>query len=217
MTKISGRIILLSAVIIGFSYAAAESMAMSNGLRAIWKGTSVGLLAVFAAVNARSLDGYLLIAVMSASMASDILLLLAGTTAGGLAFVLASLIALILYRRNRRPGKSGVAIAMIVAIVPTAALLAFVLPTDRAEALPITIFTIPLATMAACAWLSRFPRGLVGIGATLVLFSDLLIFARMGPLAGIAALNAVVWLLYFVGEVLVCLGVVSKLSADQRT
>jgi uncharacterized membrane protein YhhN len=40
-----------------------------------------------------------------------------------------------------------------------------------------------LAVMAATALMSRFPLKTVGLGALMFVVSDLLIFARMGPLA----------------------------------
>jgi uncharacterized membrane protein YhhN len=211
MTEVSGRIILLFAVITGLSYAGADAFSVSDPVRIVWKGASMGLLAAFAAANARSVDGWLLVAVLAASAASDVLLLTVGTTAGGLAFIVADLIAIYVYVRNRRTTSGGFQSGLAFAIVPVVAFLAYSLPADRAEALPIAIFVVPLATMAVCAWLSRFPRALTGLGATLVLLSDLLIFARMGPLTGIPPLSAVVWLLYFAGEVLVCVGIVFAL------
>jgi hypothetical protein len=45
----------------------------------------------------------------------------------------------------------------------------------------------------------------------MVLSSDLLIFARMGVLRDMAAGAEIVWLLYFVGEVLVAIGVTRAL------
>jgi uncharacterized membrane protein YhhN len=70
--------------------------------------------------------------------------------------------------------------------------------------------------MAATAWLSRFPRFRTGIGAQLFLISDLLIFARMGPLHGQAWLGFGVWGLYYLGQLLIALGVTQTLAATPR-
>jgi uncharacterized membrane protein YhhN len=67
--------------------------------------------------------------------------------------------------------------------------------------------------MAACARMSRFPRGWVALGALMFLASDLLIFARAGPLAGQAWVGFGVWSLYFAGQALICLGVTQGLAA----
>jgi len=70
--------------------------------------------------------------------------------------------------------------------------------------------------MAASAWLSRFPRRQVALGAAMFVASDLLIFARMGPLAGVAPgwVGFAVWGLYFAGQALVCVGVVRALTRN---
>jgi len=67
--------------------------------------------------------------------------------------------------------------------------------------------------MAAAAWTSRFPRFVVGLGAVLFVVSDLLIFARLGPLAGATWVGFGVWTLYFGGQLLICLGVSGTLAS----
>jgi uncharacterized membrane protein YhhN len=42
--------------------------------------------------------------------------------------------------------------------------------------------------------------------------SDLLIFARSGPLAGVAWAGFAVWPLYFAGQSMICVGVVRTLA-----
>jgi hypothetical protein len=71
-----------------------------------------------------------------------------------------------------------------------------------------------LGSMAASAWISRFSRYAVGIGAVLFVISDLLIFARMGPFAGMASVSLAIWALYFAGQYMIATGVVAAL--DQR-
>ena len=41
--------------------------------------------------------------------------------------------------------------------------------------------------------------------------SDLLIFARMGPLAGSAVPGLLIWPLYYFGQFLICTGVIATL------
>ena len=65
-----------------------------------------------------------------------------------------------------------------------------------------------LGAMAATAWVSHFPRHWVGLGAVLFAVSDLLIFARMGPLAGSMLPQVLIWPLYFGGQALIATGVV---------
>jgi uncharacterized membrane protein YhhN len=67
--------------------------------------------------------------------------------------------------------------------------------------------------MAAAAWVSRFPRALTGLGALLFLVSDLLIFARAGPLRDVAWVGFAVWTFYFAGQLLIALGVTRTLAS----
>jgi uncharacterized membrane protein YhhN len=66
--------------------------------------------------------------------------------------------------------------------------------------------------MAALAWKSRFSRQWVGIGALMFVVSDLLIFARSGPLEGQAWVGYAIWTLYFGGQLLIVLGVTRTLE-----
>ena len=65
--------------------------------------------------------------------------------------------------------------------------------------------------MVCAAWSSSFNRYRVGLGAVLFLASDLLIFARMGPLATSALPVLLVWPLYYFGQLLICTGVIASL------
>ena len=65
--------------------------------------------------------------------------------------------------------------------------------------------------MAAAAWSSAFPRYRVGLGAVLFVVSDLLIFARMGPLSASPLPDMLIWPLYYLGQFLICTGAVGYL------
>lgn len=64
--------------------------------------------------------------------------------------------------------------------------------------------------MLAAALASRFPLGRVGLGAALFALSDLLIFARMGPLAASPIPGLLIWPLYFFGQFLICIGITGR-------
>ncbi|MBS0334859.1 MAG: lysoplasmalogenase, partial [Proteobacteria bacterium] len=179
-----------------------------------WKGTGVGFLAVYAALRARSLDGWLLTAVMGLGAAGDVLLGAAGQTVGGAVFLAGHLVAIGLYVRNLRPSLSGAEWFHAAWLPPVAAAIAFVLPGDRAVAPGIAIYALGGAASAAAAWISRFPRARVALGATMFLVSDELIFARMGPFAGQAWTGFAVWGLYFAGQALIATGVTRALDAE---
>ena len=177
-----------------------------------WKGSGVGLLAVYAALKARSLDGWLICAVMAFGAAGDVLLGAAGMTVGAAAFLLGHLIAIWLYAKNPRPATTLSQRILPIVLVPATVAIAWLLPADRAGAGPVALYALGLAAMAAFAWLSRFPRYRVGIGALMFVVSDLLIFARSGPLEGQAWVGYGVWILYFGGQLLIVLGVTRTLE-----
>ena len=99
-------------------------------------------------------------------------------------------------------------------IVPATVIIAYLLPADRDAAIGIAIYAAILSIMAAMAWTSRFPRYRTGIGAMLFVASDLLIFARIGPIADTVTLGVAIWLLYFIGQWMIVVGVRSGLAND---
>ncbi|HEY5722758.1 MAG TPA: lysoplasmalogenase [Allosphingosinicella sp.] len=170
------------------------------------KGAGVGFLALAAARSARSLDGWLLAAVLGLGATGDVLLEI-DFALGAASFALGHVIAIWLYLRNRRPGPSAVELS--AAAVPW--LLAvggpWLLLEGRPEQAAFAGYGLALGAMAASAWLSRFPRKLAGAGALLFVASDLLIAARLGMETRPAALGVAIWYLYFAGQVLIYLGV----------
>ena len=206
------RLMLGAALLAGVSYLAAGPLALPLIAGMGWKGAGVGLLAAYAALKARRLDGWLICAVMGLGALGDMLIEVLGLTAGALAFLVGHLVAIGLYFRNRRPAPSFSQRLLAAAIVPATVVVAFLLPADRAGAPGVALYALGLSVMAATAWLSRFPRGRVGVGALMFVASDLLIFARAGPLQGAAWIGLAIWGLYFTGQVLVCLGVTRALA-----
>lgn len=212
--KSAARLVLAAAIIAGVSYLAADHLPLSVVEGLAWKGAGVGLLAVYAALRARSFDGWLLTAVMALGAAGDVLLGAAGFVVGGGMFLLGHLVAIWLYLRNRRPGLSRSDWTSGLLLIPVTVVAAYLLPADRAGAVGVAFYALGLSAMAASAGLSRFPRGRVALGALMFLASDLLIFARAGPLASQAVwVGFLVWSLYFAGQALICVGVTRTLDA----
>lgn len=208
------KLALLAAVIGGSSYVLAWNLGLPPAWDLAWKGTGVGFLAVFAALRAQSLDGWLLAAVMALGMAGDVLLGV-DFIVGALAFLAGHLVAIGLYLRNRRPALTRSQLLLAILLVPGCVAMAFLLPTDRAQAPGIALYATGLSAMAACAWISRFPRYWTGLGAVMFVVSDLLIFARMGRIEPSFAVGLAVWGLYFAGQVMICLGVSGRLVEDR--
>ena len=205
------RAALAAALLGGVSYMVSWQLPLPEAWSIAWKGTGVGFLAAYAALKARDLDGWLLAGVMTLGALGDVLLNAADMTVGGATFLIGHLVAVGLYLRNLRPAPGGAALGFAVLLAPASAAAAWWLPNDRAGALGVAVYAGGVALMAGCAWLSRFPRAVVGAGALMFVVSDLLIFARVGPLAGQAWVSFGVWGLYFGGQALICTGVVRAL------
>ena len=205
------RGLLVASLLFGLSYPLIWDIGWPASLTTAWKGAGVGLLALAAASEARDLDGWLLAGLLGCGALGDVLLV-GSMTMGAIAFLIGHIIAIWLFLRNHRERLSGSQRALALLVIPAAVLIAWSLPVDRTQALGCAAYAFFLAAMAAAAWTSRFPRYLVGTGAMMFLASDLIIFARMGPLAGAVGAGLAIWLLYYVGQVLVTLGVTRVLS-----
>ncbi|WP_353230697.1 lysoplasmalogenase family protein [Novosphingobium sp.] len=125
--------------------------------------------------------------------------------AGAVAFLAGHVIAIAFYWRMRRAVK-GLAL-----FAPP--LLGMIVLSDAAYAisggdLGVGFYAMGLGAMLGCAWLSDFSRSQVALGALLFAVSDLLLFARMGGMAGSAVPGMLVWPLYYAGQLLITLGVV---------
>ena len=197
--------VLLAALVAGATYYVNHWIGIEGTTEIVWKGSGVGLLALWAGLRARGFDGWLVAAVLALGALGDVLLETHGLTIGALAFLAGHLVAVLLYLRNgTRPGWLVVPIALGVAF------LAWKLPADRDAAGGIAIYALGLGAMARSALVSRFP--LAALGAVLFVASDLLIFARLGPLAGSPLPGLLIWPTYFAGQALIAWGVVTVLA-----
>lgn len=218
-TKSGGltTIVLLLSLLAGLSFYLAGRVLDPSTLLIAWKGAGVGLLAVWAAMQARSLDGWLIALVMALGATGDVTLETHGMIPGGLAFAAGHLVAIVLFVRNRRPETTLSQKMLAILLIPAVIWIAWTLPADRAMAIDLAVYASPLAFMASLAWISRFSRYLTGIGAILFVISDLLIFSRLGPLAGSPLPDLLIWPLYFTGQAMIAIGVVRTLARDSDT
>ena len=201
-----------AAMVAGLSYLIFVSMGSNaTPLSIAWKGAGVTLLAAWALAVASKPEDRIIAAVMACGSAGDVLLETHGMTIGALAFATGHVIAIWLYTRNIRDRISGSQMAAAVALALGTPMIAWLL-TGR---LDILVYATMLGGMAASAWLSRFSRYSVGIGAVLFVVSDLLIFARMGQLAEAVWASVAIWLFYFVGQYLIASGVISGPAKPQ--
>ena len=201
---------LLASLAFAISYYFVRDGAIPGAYLIAWKGAAVALLAVYAWLGAPGTDGKLLAAVMAFGAAGDMAIELS-LQAGAAFFFVGHLVAIALYLRHRRerlPLSQKLAAAALIVLTP---IIAFLLPADRSAAPTVALYALALGGMAAAAWSSAFPRYRVGLGAVLFVASDLLIFARMGPLADSAVPDLLIWPLYYLGQFLICVGAVGYL------
>jgi len=174
------------------------------------KGVPCGLLALYAWLNGGSRDSRLLALMMAVAALADMVLEI-DFGAGAMLFFLYHVLAISLYLKHPREHATATQKAAAVAMLLLTPLLAWLLPADRALAWPTGLYGLALGGMAACAWMSAFPRYRVGIGAALFLASDLLVIAGRGPLMGDSLPDNLVWPMYSVGQFLITVGVVHTL------
>lgn len=188
------------AIVAGATYFLAVRLDVQFADMTAWKGMGVGSLALWAARHADTRDGWAIAAVLALGAAGDVLLNTHGFVVGGLAFLAGHLLAVWLYTREhwRRGWPLVVAAAVLVSAV------AFLLTGAPGVAL----YAAGLGAMAGAASLGRFGR-LAALGAWLFVCSDLLLFARMGPLADSVIPDWTVWPTYFAGQSLIAYAVVT--------
>lgn len=185
----------------------------NNPIGGLWlimlKGAGVGLLAVYAFYRTKGTDGAILVLALALSAAADIALELYFEIGGAL-FALSHLAAIVLYLRNRRDSttasQKGLA-AVLFIVAPT---VSYLLSGDPM----IALYAVTLGAMAAAAWMSRFPRYRVGLGAVLFVLSDWLIFSRMGPIDLAPIPDLAIWPLYYAGQLMIATGVVQTLRGE---
>lgn len=211
------RWLWLAALVAGASFFVAAQQDWQGPAIIAWKTAGVGLLALWAAANARSGFGWMLVAVLAFGAVGDALFEWSGLLAGAAAFSVGHVIAIILYMRNRRAHLSRsqqllAAILVPMMLVTTWGLIRAGSPSEIGAGVA---YTGGVAAMAATAWISRFPRYRTGIGAMMFLSSDMLIFAHAGGWMPGGLLGWLIWPLYFGGQALIAWGVVKTLSGGE--
>lgn len=196
---------LLASLIAGISYWFVSGSWIPGLYLILWKGAGVGLLAVYAWRHHPVPDAHRIALVMALGALGDMVLEVS-FTGGALAFLLGHMAAIALYLKHRRSmwqGDKALAAALLLGIPIASYAL-----TGRPE---VAFYALSLGGMTAAAFASDFPRLRVALGAAMFAVSDLLIFARMGPLAESAVPHLLVWPLYYFGQFLITVGVIGTL------
>lgn len=194
-------LLLLAALIAGISYYLEHWLVLDGPLAIAWKGSGVALLAVWAFARGRPWIGL----VLAFGALGDVLLDAMGLTLGAVAFLAGHILATGFYWRSRT---TSWLIPAFMAV--SVSLSSYLLSGDPGVAL----YGLGLGAMAGTALTSRFAFATVGLGALLFVLSDLLIFARLGPLAASPLPGVLIWPTYFAGQALIAWGVVSEMSRE---
>lgn len=205
---------LLASLVAGISFFFVKDSALAGLFKMAWKGAGVALLAVYALIRAPGTDGRMLAAIMAFGAAGDMAIEIS-LEAGAACFFVGHVIAIALYARHPRTSLTASQKATVVALLLGTPVIAFMLPADRGAAPGVALYALALGGMAAAAWSSAFPRYRVGLGAVLFVASDLLIFARMGPLSASPLPGLLIWPLYYLGQFLICTGAVGYLRGKE--
>lgn len=197
---------LLASLAASVSYFFARDNGLPADVLIVWKGAAVACLAAYAAHRATGTDRWLLVTVMAMGSLGDMALEI-DMVAGGALFALGHLIAIALFLRNRRERlTSSQSLAALALLMGTPIVAGAVTGADTRWPLAAGYGAI-VGAMAASAWISRFPRYRVGIGAVMFVASDLIIFARESGQIPEAASVWLVWPLYYAGQFLIATGV----------
>ncbi len=184
----------------------------------ITKGAAVGLLAFFVLICIQSLNHFLLFLALTASVMGDVLLAMPienSFVKGLSAFLVAQIIFVILYFKNRLPlsevsttNKRLVVLLWIVTVVSVGLLY----PQLGDMLIPVLVYSSALALMATTALLSRYSTKHVGFGAILFVISD----STLGTREFFDVpdyLGYVVWGTYYFAQLFMTLGV---MLTDER-
>ncbi len=201
---------LFASLVAGISFWFVRDGHLPGTFHMLWKGAGVGFLAAYA-LTWKQLSGATHLAAIMALGASGDMALEIDFQLGAALFMAGHITALAFYLRHLRPQPSGSQRALAATLLLGTPVIAYYLVADPAMRWPVASYALTLGAMAGAAWASAFPRYRVGIGAVLFVASDLLIFARMGPLVDSALPGLLIWPLYYLGQFLVCTGVIRAL------
>ncbi|KLE35490.1 lysoplasmalogenase family protein [Aurantiacibacter luteus] len=174
------------------------------------KGSACAFLAIYAWLRHGSKSARMLAGAMAIASVADMFMEMDIRVGGALFFVF-HCVMLSLFLRHRGAPLEGADSLIFLALLLGTPLAAYWLVSVPGVAMPAAIYGLALGAMAAGAWASDYPRFTVGAGAVLFVVSDLLIFAGMGPLSGSPIPQYLVWPIYYLGQFLLTVGVMTNL------
>jgi uncharacterized membrane protein YhhN len=186
---------------------------LAPGLNIAAKGAGVGLLALAGLALPLRERGWLT-AIMTAGALGDVLLALPGLfLVGAGAFAVGHVIAISFYLRNRRIDASAAERLAALALIGWGLAMPGLVSPPGTPVGMVMLYSVLLCGMAAALLLSRFSR-LALAGALLFVVSDTLLIMRLGGrlVGGEWVHGLLVWMSYYLGQLLIFAGVAAGLA-----
>lgn len=174
------------------------------------KGAALVLLALYAFMR-HSGRGARLVAVMMLIAAAGEMILEFDGAAGHVIYLGYHIAALVLYLRYRREMLTASQKLTAATLLVMPPLILSMAGGEVGGGFMLVAYGLVAGAMAAGAWSSSFPRYRVGVGAVLILTANLLYFFGMGILQGSILPQIFAWPVTFVGQFLICTGVIQTL------
>ncbi|KQM13038.1 hypothetical protein [Novosphingobium sp. Leaf2] len=205
------RPLLLVSVVLAVACAFVWGEDTPEVYRMVLRAAPLLMLAAYALVgrsdpDARPLAGMLVLAAVGSAFADYSPLI------GLNARLLGYLIGLGLFLRHRRVIMDSASRVAAAALFLGTPVLLFV-AADRAGVGVPVFMGLALGGMAASAWISTFPRWRVGLGAGLIALSEVLAIAASGDSTHAAEIGT--WPLFYIGHLLLTIGVIAELAARE--
>lgn len=210
---IDHRPYLLLSLLFGITYFFVMDEKVGGAFLALWKGAGVGFLALYAVHRGLGRDGLLISSVLVLCALADVVLQFSFLIGGGI-FAIAHLVAIGLYLSNLRERATASQRTASFALLIMTPLLAGMLTYPLENWVLAVLYALVVGGMACAAWMSRFPRYRVGVGAVLFVMSDLVIFAREAGHVSQDLGDWLVWPLYYVGQFLIATGVIQTIRKE---
>ena len=210
------RIVIVASAALGLLYAFDFLPADSLALAMLSKGSCVGLLALYAALN----RNILLVVALGFGTAGDVFLAsgssdafmwgLAALLIGHLAYIWLIWPARLTWNDLSAARRAAIGLVAMLGILQGW----YLLPHIAGLVLPVTLYTAVLMVMTALAIASRYPLWLVGLGALLFFLSDLVLgLSLFSP--DMAVPRGLNWLLYYPGQLLLAVGLVGGPAKEE--
>ena len=191
-------------------YLLSDDVTVPGAYLFVLRGVPFALLAIYALLRHQGQDSRMLAGIMGLA-AVGVAVVDLFFYPGIVLLILSHGLAIALYTQHRRTWLAPSQKLAAVALLFLTPVIAWLLPADRASAPTIAVYALALGGMAGAAWTSSFPRYRVGSGALLLVLATILDLARTGPLAMSPWPELLVWPSYYLGQFMICTGVIQTL------